>query len=85
MRKDIESMVRSCMEYHKAKIFQYIKSPFCTFSDADASFAHIHDDFIRPFSSSDDNQYRVNITNKFMRWPEVIPTPHMTAEITVCA
>lgn len=83
MRKAIEYMVRSCMKYQKAKIFKYTKPPICTFSDADSPFAHIHDDFIRPFSSSDGNQYRVNITNKFMRWPEVIPTPHMQKPLFV--
>ncbi|GFT14020.1 hypothetical protein NPIL_579461 [Nephila pilipes] len=78
MRKDIKSKVRS--PYQQAKVTWLTKSPIGTFALPDARFAHIHIDFISRFPPSEGNQYCLIIIDRFSRWPEVIPTPVMTAE-----
>lgn len=77
-----EYMVWSCTKCQKGKIFQHTKLSSGTFSEVGSRFAHIQVDFIVLQPSSDDNQFCMTITDRFTKWPEVIPTPTMASETT---
>ncbi|GFS58477.1 pro-Pol polyprotein [Trichonephila inaurata madagascariensis] len=79
MRKGIKNRVRAWKKDQRVKVFKHTKAPLSTFSPPDAQFAHIHIDYIRPFTPS--KAYKYCLT----RCPEAIPTVDILAETTACA
>ena len=56
-----------------------------TFANPDAHFDYVHVDIVGPLPSSQGFRYLLTCVDRFTRWPEAIPLPDSTAEITAQA
>jgi hypothetical protein len=65
MKKDITSLVRTCIPCQRAKIQGHTRAPIGTFRDLDARFRNVHTDIVGLLPYAEGKEYLLTMINRF--------------------
>ncbi|GFT00435.1 hypothetical protein TNCV_1981701 [Trichonephila clavipes] len=78
--KDIAKWTRCCISYHQSKVQRHTVSPLQPFALTVERFQHVHIDLVGPFPPPDGFTFLFTCSDRFTRWPEVIPVKDISTE-----
>jgi cleavage and polyadenylation specificity factor subunit 1 len=80
VQKGCRTWARACQSCQRSKFSRHSVTPLGDYTPPAARFLLVHIDLVGPLPTSAGYTYYITAVDRFIRWPDVIPIPDITAD-----